>query len=191
MPRLSPSTKGCRKNTSCASLSTKFQFWIGLGDDGQFKMTTSNEIQGQNFKECTVRNMKLKLVANIEAFEIIKWLNTRINSVARSQTSFCEFLSWNHFLPAVSKMFFLLLVVSFVVSVARGRAINSVPRITEEQVNNSLLRSTPSLTRFVFPFENFWSANNKFRIRIGWKTQGCGRRMVTCESRWSAAAVWW
>ena len=53
-------------------------------------------------------------------------------------------------------MFFLLLVVSFVVSVARGRAINSVPRITEEQVNNSLLRSTPSLIRLVFPFENFF-----------------------------------
>ena len=155
-------------------------------------MTTSNEIQGQNFEECTVGNMKLKLVANFEAFGIIKWLNTRINLVARSQMSFCEFLSWNHFLPAVSKMFFLLLVVSFVVSVARGRAINSVPRITEEQVNNSLLRSTPSLTRFAFPFENFfWSANNKFRIWIGWKTQGYGYGMVSCESRWSAAAVWW
>ena len=157
-----------------------------------FKMTTSNEIQGQNFEECTVGNTKFELVANIEAFEIIKWLNTRINSVARFQKSFCEFLSWNHFLLAVSKMFFLLLVISFVVPVARGRAINSVPRITEEQVNNSLLRSTPSLIRLVFPFENFSrSANNNFRIRIGWKTQGCGCRMVTCESRWSAAAVWW
>ena len=37
-----------------------------------FKMTTSNEIQGQNFEECTVGNTKFELVANIEAFEIIK-----------------------------------------------------------------------------------------------------------------------
>ena len=36
------------------------------------KMTTSNEIQGQNFEECTVGNMKLKLVANYETFEIYK-----------------------------------------------------------------------------------------------------------------------
>ena len=188
MPRLSPSTKGCRKNSSCASLSTKFQFWIGLGDDGQFK---------NDYKQRNTRTKFWRMYSGkYEIWVSGQYRGLRNYKVTKYSYKFGRSISnvilWisllKHFLLAVSKMFFLLLVVSFVVSVARGRAINSVPRITEEQVNNFLLRFSPSLTCFAFPSKKFFcAANNKFRIMnrvANWRMRSTCRHLHWLQKTW-------